>query len=308
MLRLRKNEFEPPTHQEHGENAYGKGHVCPPYNCVLFVFLSVWLLVGCQFLEPPPTLTPTRELTGPTIVASPVVRGEFPTESAVIIGQNNPTAAALPSGGNLPPVAMSSAVPGEVRQSIEVILPSGTHLPGDLYSAGDLRVPGVLMLAPDSSAWLDLPLRLQAAGLTVLTVNTPANLSASDFSVMMHSLSDVGTVDPANMAVVGAEAAADLTLIGCAQELLCDAAALISPTQGEALLPAMQAFNPRSLFLAAGSDDDISLDAVTLLEDYSQGEVLVQQGSGFARGAALVEQNPTIGDELVRWLRAQFVV
>jgi hypothetical protein len=263
------------------------------------------LLAGCEAfaLQPTPTLTPTRVLSAPTLAASPVVRGEVPTFPAQeFIGQNDPTAAAAASGGDLPPIALGSGEPGAISQSIQLPATDGVLLTGTLYSSGSARVPGVLLLAPDSANWLDLPLRIQAAGFTVLTMNTGSIRTLDDFSVVLRTLSDVGTVDPSGMGVVGAEDGANTALIGCAADLLCDAAALISPTQ--ALGIPMQQFNPRPVFIAAGEADTTLTPLIDDLSRFAQNAAR-QTGAGTGRGTALIAENPAIGDRLIEWLRDQ---
>src|SRR5690606_141344 len=192
---------------------------------------------GCSAFEPLPTPFPTRQLTGPTSVPSPVFRGELPTEGpTVVFGQNDPTAAAMPSGGDLPPLPVGDASAGGVQQSIAITGGDGRVLTGDLFSGGVERVPGLVMIAPDSAEWLDLPLRLQAAGFTVLTLSTSQVISTGDLSAALQSLRDVATVDPGRMGVIGALQGADMALLGCSVELLCDVVAVISPTQQDPLL------------------------------------------------------------------------
>jgi hypothetical protein len=270
--------------------------------------LLVCLLAACDSLEPAPTVTPTRALTGPTLEASLVVRGEMPTDvpAGQFIGVNDPTAAAQPARGELPPLVVGTSEAGTSKQTIQITVGEGRTLNGDLYAMGDQRVPGLLMLAPDSSQWLDLPLRLQAAGFTVLVMNVDAATTGEDFSAMLRSLSEAGTVDPGSIGVIGAEAGADLALTGCAADLLCDVVALVSPTQQEPLLIAMQRYNPRAIFLAAGDQDAVSLAAAQAIQEYAQGEAALETGTGGGRGALLVQANPAIGDQLIDWLRGQF--
>ena len=264
------------------------------------------LLAACSVFEPLPTAIPTRQLTGPTSTPGTIVRGEPPTEAPLFAGQNDPTAAAMPSGGELPPLPLGDASAGGVQQGIAITGGDGRILTGDLYSGVGVRLPGLLMLAPDSTAWLDLPLRLQAAGFTVLTMSTDEVVSSGDLSAAMQSLSDLVTVDPGRMGVIGAQAGADLALFGCSVELLCDVVALVSPTQQDPLLVAMQRFNPRSIFLAAGEGDVIGIGAARALEDYAQGPARLETGPGAERGAMLIQANPSIGDRLIEWLQAQF--
>ncbi len=272
---------------------------------ISFVLLA---LAACSVFEPLPTAIPTRQLTGPTTAPSPVFRGEAPTEGPLFNGQNDPTAAAMPSGGELPPLALGEASEGGIRQAIAITGGDGRVLTGDLYSGGIERVPGLLMLAPDSTEWLDLPLRLQAAGFTVLTMSTNEVVSSGDLSAALQSLSDVVTVDPGRMGVIGAQEGADLALFGCSVELLCDVAALISPTEQDPLLVAMQRYNPRAIFLAAGAGDAVGIGAARALEDYAQGPAQLESGPGPERGAGLLVATPNIGDRLIEWLQGQFAL
>jgi dienelactone hydrolase len=273
-----------------------------------YLLLLVLLLAACDSFQPAPTITPTRALTGPTLEASPVVRGELPTDvpAGQFVGVNDPTAAAQPARGDLPPLVIGTSEAGSIKQTIQITVGEGRTLTGDLYALGDQRVPGLLMLAPDSSQWLDLPLRLQAAGFTVLVMNVDAATTGEDFSAMLRSLSEAGTVDPSSIGVIGAEGGADLALTGCAADLLCDVVALVSPTQQEPLLIAMQRYNPRAIFLAAGDQDAVSLAAVQAIQEYAQGEAALETGTGAGRGALLVQANQAVGDQLIDWLRGQF--
>lgn len=260
-------------------------------------------------LAPAPTPTPTRALTGATLAPSPVVRGELPTESAAtaFIGQNDMTAASLPANAALPPLPVGTVDAGAVRQEVVLTLANGGTVAGSLYTSGAARRPGVLMLAPSSADWLDLPLRLDAAGFTVLTVDAGA-LTEGDFGVLLVSLSEVGTVDPARVAVVGAEAGADLALAGCAVDMLCDALAIVSPTQTDPLLVAMQNYHPRPLFAAAATGDAAGLAAIESLNSYAGGLSGFERPEGTGRGALLMQASPALGDRLIQWLRGQMGV
>jgi hypothetical protein len=276
---------------------------------VFLTLAGVYLLAACSVFEPLPTAIPTRQLTGPTTVPSPVFRGELPTEGPQFTGQNDPTAAAMPSGGDLPPLPVGSTSAGGVQQGIAITGSDGHILTGDLYAGGGgLRVPGLLMLAPDSAEWLDIPLRLQAAGFTVLTMSTDEVVSTGDVSAALQSLKDFNTVDPGRMGVIGAQNGADLALLSCSVELLCDVVALISPTQHDPLLIAMQRYNPRSIFVAAGESDSTGIAAARSLEDYAQGPARLETAPGAQRGALLIQANPNIGDRLIEWLQGQFAL
>ena len=131
---------------------------------ILFGLLITVLAAACDNVVP--TVTPERALSGPTLEASPTVLPFLPSAEPTMWvnqGQNDPTAAALPSGGDLPPLVIGTSDPGSAFQSIQVTSEDGTQLRGDLYpNLEGQRVPGVLRLAPGRAAWLDLPLRWQA--------------------------------------------------------------------------------------------------------------------------------------------------
>src|SRR5450432_375107 len=130
------------------------------YRSVLLCVLAI-SFGACDNVAPP--LTPTFPLSAPTLEPSPTI---LPFVSAatqpLYVGQSNPTAAALPGNAELPPLAAGTLAPGQTPQPIQVTAPDRTLLSGDLYiSPTQSLSPGILMLAPDNKAWLDLPLQLQ---------------------------------------------------------------------------------------------------------------------------------------------------
>ncbi len=259
------------------------------------------MFAACETVTPP-TLTPTTALSGPTLAASPVIRPVLPTEipaDAIAIGQNNPTAAALPSGGEMPPVALATAIPGSTHQIVQISLADGGRLEGDLYQSGDERVAGVVILATDRAAWGDFPAQVQASGLTVLVISLS---SVEDFQTVLQAFTAVGTVDPAHIGVVGAGETADLALLGCAADLLCDTAALLSPLAREALLNVMTAYNPRPLMVAASEDDAQSFAVAQAVQESASGEVLFQPFTSAGQGTAMLENRPDLGELVVTWL------
>ncbi len=268
----------------------------------------LFVLLACDFFQPPPTLTPTYGLSAPTLPPTAVVRGEVPTQppQSLGLGQNDPTAAAVQSGGELPPLVVGTVSTGQISQDVQITSADGKLIQGRLYSIGTVRVPGLLMVAPDSNAWLDLPLRLNAAGFTVLVVNLRDVGGIADFNVLLQSLISVPTTDPGNLAVIGAEGGADLALSGCAAALLCDAVALISPLDQQADMLAIGGFSPRPLFVAVGSDDTPSATLAAQLVRTVSGPQQLEQRKDSARGTKLLMNNPDIGDEMIRWLQLQF--
>jgi len=250
------------------------------------------------------SISATRTLTGPTIVPTEIFYPNPPTEVSFDepdFGQSDPTAAALPADAALPPLAVGSSAPGSPQQHIQITAVDGTALDGDLYQSGQTRLPGLLMIAPDRTAWGDFPMKVYEAGYTVLAVNLRENAPASDFTVMLQSL-NTGEADPARLAVMGADSGADTALFGCADDLLCDAVILLSPSGDESLLSAVTRFNPRPIFLSASQDDLSSYDMVQRLQTAATGAVFMQPFTDAGHGTDMLVNRPDLGDLIIQWL------
>jgi hypothetical protein len=283
-----------------------RGKACLARCYALTTAILILLLAACE--GETPTLTPTRELSGPTLEASATFMPEQPTNAppeAVFVGQNDPTAAALAPDSALPPLAVPGSLAEGDLQSIEITADDGTQLLGDLYVSPVARMPGVVLVAPEGSGWGDFPRDLHAAGFTVL-VMTPREISqVEDLRVMLKSLSS-GTALPDRLAAVGADVGADMVLMGCASEPLCDAAALLSPSDSAALLDAMVTYNPRPIFLTATQEDTVSYNAITALQAASApGMAFFQPFETAGHGTALLLNRPDLGDLLIEWLHQQ---
>lgn len=270
------------------------------YICCLLLLL----LAACD--SPPPSPTPTRELSGPTLAPTEVIlpiapQGE-PTQ-LLNAGQNDPTAAALPSGAELPPLEVGTSEFGASHQVVQITVADGV-LDGDLYlhpQGG--RVPGVLLLAPDRTAWLDLPLRMQAAGFTVLSVDMPTN-DTPIVPALLEALIQISTVDPGRVALVGAESGADAALAGCSADTLCDALALFTPLDRARDLDAMLRYNPRPIFIAVSTGSTEYTVAESIGES-ATGGLEFRTAPGDGRGAALLLAQPSLSDNLIAWLDTQ---
>jgi hypothetical protein len=186
------------------------------------------------------------------------------------------------------------------------------QLSGDLYISPtqDLS-PGILMLSADNSAWLDLPLRLQRQGYTVLAMplrpDTTANSASAlgDFEAMIMALAQVA--DPGHLAVVGAETGADMALAGCAVELLCDALVLLTPTDLDIAQNTIIRYNPRPIYLSVARNDGVNFGIVEYLRGSARGEIGYDLVDGQARGAALLQTDPPLTDRLIEWLGTQLL-
>lgn len=277
----------------------------------LLAVLLLLAFAACDNIAPTPT--PTRPLSAPTLEASPTIlplmQAQEPTQ-LLYAGQNDPTAAALPRDSELPPLAAGTIVPGQTRQPIQVTAPDGTQLSGDLYvSPTQTLSPGILMLAADNAAWLDLPLQLQNKGYVVLVMPLRPNTVASsetargDFEAGIQALAQVA--DPGHLAVIGAETGADVALAGCSTEDLCKALALITPTDQQIAQLSITGYNPRPLFLAVSQTDSASFGIVENLRSLARGEVGYEASDAQGRGTGLLQARPAITDQIIEWLGAQ---
>ncbi|MFN8372393.1 MAG: hypothetical protein U0694_05900 [Anaerolineae bacterium] len=255
--------------------------------------------------DPTLTPTPTHVLTGPTLEASATI-DPLPYPSP-IPGDNyfadyfDPTAAGLPAGAQLPPELIDTPVPNQLFQEIVLTATDGTQLFGDLYQQ-NLRVPGILLLTRNRLEWDTLPEQLYTTGFTVLAMDIRAGAGLEDFEVMLQALAS-GIADPGRLIVIGGGEGADLALIGCATDGLCDAAALLSPTGGQTLVNLMADFNPRPLLLAASEEDAEAYNTILALQTAATGEVLFQPFQGAGSGAVIVQNRPDMMGLLVGWVQ-----
>ncbi|MBZ0278803.1 MAG: hypothetical protein K8I60_21840 [Anaerolineae bacterium] len=267
------------------------------------VFLLCGLLVGCDS-GPAPTPTRVRTLTGPTIAASPVVLPFPPTNDPEgFYGQNDPTAAALTSSGELPPLPVGGIEQG--GQVVQITADDGTLLSGVLYQGGLMRQPGLLLLAVDHREWGNFPQKLFDAGFTVLSMSLRPGGGTADFNVLLRALSS-GEADPGRLGVIGAGEGANLALLGCAGEPLCDAVILLSPTEHDTLLAAMPALNPRAVLATASQNDGVAYATAQDVASASTGDSLFQPFENAGSGAAILVNRPDLSDLIVQWLDRQF--
>lgn len=271
---------------------------------LLFISLMS-LLAACNALPSASPPTATRAFSAPTVEASPTVRVRTSDElyGDPLDGRSDPTAAALPNEGILPPQPIATREPG-AAESVQLLLDNGQVIVGDLYDNPDAgqRVPGVMLVAPDRLGWGILPVELLAAGFSVLVVDMPVSPRATDLTALLTSFSETGTVDPGRLAVIGADSGADFALLGCATLAMCDAVALFNPQSGDTLLNIMPNYRPRPLFFAAGQDNPEQVAfGVVITGAAGDGSQFVQFAAGAGRN--LLNLYPELSEQLVAWLR-----
>jgi hypothetical protein len=267
--------------------------------------LLLLALAGCDAGEAVPTPLPSYAPSAPTLPATGVVYPVVPpvdrNSQDAFVGVNDPTAAALPSGGELPPIPVQGVAAAGSRQTVQLTAQDGARLMADLYMQTDgLARPAALLLAADRTTWRDLPPLLEAAGFAVLAVDVRENAPIGDYQTMIDSLVSLSTVDASLVLVIGAQRGADLALDACASSQPCDALALLSPQN--ASQPAVFAYNPRPLLLAVGTDSD---DFLTTEQLRAVGQnVTYFAVDGDAAGTALLAADPDLTRNLLEWVDA----
>jgi hypothetical protein len=249
------------------------------------------------------TVTPTATLTGPTLEPSATFRAQLPGDYVPddFVGISDPTAAALAPGAAMPPMGLPGSLANGDQQSVEVTADDGTQLVGDLYMSMALRQPGVLLFAPDRTAWGEFAATLHAGGFTVLVLGMRDDHQADDMRAAILSLSQLATPD--HLGVIGAGEGADASLLGCAGEGLCKALVLLSPSDAPGLVDAVGRYNPRPLFLAATQEDTPSFNGISAIRGAATGAVFFQPFAKAGYGTALIENRPDLGALIVQWLQ-----
>jgi hypothetical protein len=272
------------------------------------LLLLAVLLVALAACDNAPVATrePTYALSAPTLAPTAIFYPAVPSnppEGRPVPGQNDLTAAAAVSGGDLPPLAVGTRVLGDPRQQVEIIAGDGTPLLADLYLPDDVTAAfPVLLLSSASAGWGDVPFRLVDRGFAVLAVTMRQNAPVGDLLAAVSSLTTLPQIDVARIAVVGAEGSADLALAACASGVPCDALALISPLTASE--PAVFAYNPRPLFLAASEGDAAGVAALNAVLAIARGPVEQIVTTGSAVGPGLLASDTAATDRLLVWLES----
>ncbi len=267
--------------------------------------LCVSALIFITACEPIfPTSTPTSTLSAPPLAPSATIEFRSSDDLQSVGGQNEPTSAASVRDHALPPVAVGTPEISGI-QSVQIFAEDGATLSGDLYQSGMERLPGLLIVGMDKSAWGTFPQQLRSAGFTVLVMDLRPTSGTADMQTMLTALSGVGTVDPSRIGVVGESAGASVALLGCAVDLRCDAVALFSPMSGDTLLNVMPNYNPRPLFLAASQNDAESFPTASALQQSARGAVEFRYYENAGRGAQMLQFQPELAETLITWLAAQ---
>lgn len=267
---------------------------------VIVVFVTA-LAVGCTLVEANPTRSAPRPAPVlPQPDAEPTLEiltsEELYHDDASVIGRTDPSFASLPVDAVLPPAPL-----GDSTRRVKVVLEDGSVLEGERYGFSVLRQPGILILSREVANWRPLTKRLAERGFVVLALETGGWLEAQHLSTILRSLTAISKVDAGWIAIIGAEHSADLALLGCAVNELCDAAALLSPLSQGTLLNMLLSYGARPLWLAAAKDDAEANAAARALARSAPGEAqFLEYERG--RGVDLLVNQPESVEQLADWL------
>ncbi len=268
--------------------------------CFLFFCVTV-LSAACTLSQANPTRSaPAADPLPPRPGAQPtpeiLTSEELYGDDANVIGRTDPSFASLPVDAVLPPAPL-----GDSTRRVKVVLEDGSVLEGERYGFSVLRQPGILILSREVSNWRPLAKRLAERGFVVLALETGGWLEAQHLNTILRSLTAISKVDAGWIAIIGAEHSADLALLGCAVNELCDAAALLSPLSRDTLLNMLLSYGARPLWLAAAQDDAEANAAARALARSAAGEAqFLEYERG--RGVELLVNQPEIVEQLAEWL------
>lgn len=256
------------------------------------------MLAGCRLS---PDWQPTA---APTAAASRLV--PTPTEFTLSkegvyrddlrhLGATTADLASLPAGAILPPAPSADS-----ERGVSLLLDNRTTISGELYRQGAQSEPALILMGAEISAWGLLPQQLSAAGFVVLVVETDGLLPARQVDTMLQSLIAIPGVNAGAIGLIGEARSADLAMLGCAVNSLCDALALFSPTSRATLMNMLPSYGERPLWLAAGKSDSQSHAAALALYQGLRGQAqFIELDQG--RGADLLRAEPSLADQLVDW-------
>ena len=269
--------------------------------CLSLAFCATLALIlaGCDAVWPVPAESIAPATDAPTSLPTPTALAQRPealyTDDRLHSGKTSLNFASLPAGAVLPP-----APDGASERAVTVLLDERTVLRGELYRQGTGPRPAILMLGADLSAWGELPLQLSEAGFVVLALQTDALTPARLVGAMIQSLIANSGVNAGAIGLIGEAHAADLAMLGCAVNTLCDALALLSPQSRATLLNMTSSFGERPLLLAASASDSESHAAALALSQATSGRArlaIVEAG----RGAAILNANPELIEQLTEF-------
>ncbi len=264
---------------------------------ILLFALALSMLAGCGLSPDWPqmsiaTATAVSISVPPNKAFIPSAEAQY-TDNMRHSGVTSYSLASLPAGAILPP-----APSGASERGVTLLLDARTTIPGELYRRGSQPQPAILMLGANVSAWGALPQQLSQAGFVVLALQVESTTPASQVDLMLQSLIAIPGVNAGAIGIAGEARSADLAMLACSVNTLCDALALFSPTSRATLLNMMPSFGARPLWLASSRNDSESYAAAMALSQAASGPAQFIEGAG-GRGAAMLNAQTDLADQLV---------
>ena len=265
---------------------------------VLFA-LAMSMLAGCR-LSPDWPQAPVATATAvdislpPPAAFIPSAEAQY-TDNTRHIGVTSYNFASLPAGAILPPAPSNAS-----ERGVTLLLDSRTTVAGELYRRGSQPQPAILILGADVSAWGALPHQLSQAGFVVLALQIGPTTPARQVDLMLQSLIAIPGVNAGAIGLAGEARFADLAMLACSVNTLCDALALFSPTSRDTLLNMLPSFGARPLWLTASRNDSEAYAAALALSQTLSGQAQFIEAAG-GRGADLLKAEPELAERLVAW-------
>lgn len=182
----------------------------------------------------------------------------------------------------------------------------------------------VHMAGRNKEDWHGLADKLYRQGLLVLTLDLRGHganvagaaptLTGADWSAMVGDVAagvaELRKRGAKKVALVGAEAGANLALLAAAADPTITSVALLSPGldyKGLASGEAAKRYGPRPIFYAASRDDTYGLRSATALDSVATGAHTLQVFEKAGKGTAMLNREPTLESLMLGFLNTSWV-
>jgi pimeloyl-ACP methyl ester carboxylesterase len=183
----------------------------------------------------------------------------------------------------------------------------------------------VHMAGRNKEDWHSVADKLYRQGLLVLTIDLRGHganvtgaaptLTGADWIAMTEDVAagvaELRKRGAQKVALVGAEAGANLALLAAAADPTITSVALLSPGldyKGLATGEAAKRYGPRPVFYAASRDDTYGLRSATALDSVATGPHSVQVFEKAGKGTAMFNREPTLESQLLGFLNTSWTV
>lgn len=181
----------------------------------------------------------------------------------------------------------------------------------------------VHMAGRNKEDWHGVADKLYRQGLLVLTVDlrghganvtgAPPTLTGAEWSAMTEDVAagvaELRKRGAQKVALVGAEAGANLALLAAAADPTITSVALLSPGldyKGLATGEAAKRYGPRPVFYAASRDDTYGLRSATALDSVATGPHSIQVFEKAGKGTTMFNREPTLESLLLGFLNTSW--